>query len=143
MAFLQPLSKKSLNRFIHRYAFYCGDSKRIFSFKKNFLNIEKKLSPNNLTAIRLHSLLYSLSYEVIILTLAMSRDRKVKSRIKEYFLRHHHKKISITGDDLLSLGMKPGPKFRQIFQMVFNKKINGEIDTREEELDFVKKIMNK
>ncbi len=143
MAFLGPIKLKNLNRFINKYAFHRGDGKRIMSFKKYFPRIENKLSRKEVSAATLHSILYPLSYEVTMLSMAISRKKMVKQRIKDYFLRHHHKKISITGDDLLSLGVKPGPRFREIFQAVFKKKINGQIHTREEELALVKKIINK
>ncbi|MFC1708530.1 CCA tRNA nucleotidyltransferase [Candidatus Omnitrophota bacterium] len=143
IVFFQSLGLRSLNNFISKYAFHRGDSKRIISFKKNFSKINGRLSRKNLSAIKLHKILHSLSYEVVILALAMSGKKKAKFKIRDYFLRHHHKKICITGDDLLSLGVKPGPRFRQIFQIVFRKKINAEIHTREEELALVRKIIKK
>ncbi|MBL7197851.1 MAG: CCA tRNA nucleotidyltransferase [Candidatus Omnitrophica bacterium] len=143
IVFLHPLSLKLLQQFLNTYAFYRGDTKRIISFKKEFSKIDNNLSKKKLSVIRSHNILHSLSYEVIILVSVMSKSQKTKQRIKDYFLRHHHKKLSITGDDLLSLGIEPGPKFRKIFQMVFRKKINDKIHTREEELEFVKKIINR
>lgn len=143
MVFLHPLDLRHLNRFLSSYAFHRGDAKRLICFKKEFNKIDNYLSKKRLPAIRLHSILHRLSYEVIILVLAMSKKLNTKLRIKDYFLKHHHKKLDITGDDLLSLGLKPSPKFSQIFKAVFRKKVEGKIHTREEELEFVKKIINK
>lgn len=143
IVFLAPLKLRALKQFVSKYAFHRKDTKRIISFKKNFSKVDKKLSKKELSAIRLHNILHPLSYEVILLALVMTKKQKTRQRIKDYFLKHHHKKISITGDDLLSMGVKPGPKFRKIFQAVFRKKINAEIHTRDEELALVKKIINK
>lgn len=143
MVFLMPLDLKRLNQFLDKYAFLRGDAKRIISFKKEFSKVDSYLSRDKLSAIKLHNILHRLSYEVIILALAISKIPQTKLHIKDYFLKHHHKKLEITGDDLLCLGLKPGPKFKQIFQTVFRQKMNGKIHTREEELELVKKIINK
>lgn len=143
MAFLYPLRLRSLRVLLKKYAFHSGQVKRIISFKKEFAKIDKNLSKEKLSIIKLHSLLHHLSYEVIILAFIFSKKQKTKQRIKEFFLKYHQKKLIITGDDLLSLGIKPSPEFKKIFKEVFRAKINGKIHSREEELSFVKKIINR
>ena len=143
MIILYPLSPKSLQMFLNNYAFYRGDKKRIILFRRDFRKIDKNLSKKKLSVVKLHSILHPLSYEVIILALVITRSLQVKLRIKEFFFEHHHKKLFITGEDLISLGIKPGPKFKEIFQEVFRAKVKGKIYTREDELKFVKKIINR
>ncbi|MDD5006141.1 MAG: hypothetical protein PHS93_06540 [Candidatus Omnitrophica bacterium] len=143
MFFLSPIKLRFLQRILGKYAFCCGDTKRIISFNKEFRKIDKNLSKKKLSAAGLHSILSPLSYEVILLTLALSKRQRTKQRIQDFFVKHHHKKLTITGGDLLSLGIKPGPKFKKLFQVVLRAKINGKIHNREEELGFVKKIINK
>lgn len=142
MVILYPLGIKALQGLLSKYAFHGEDTKRIISLKKEFTRVDKNLSVENISAARIHNMLHSLSYEVIILISVISKRQKTKQRVREFFLKHHHKKITITGSDLLSFGIKPGPKFREIFQKVFRAKINGKIHTREEELAFVRKIIN-
>lgn len=141
--FLSHLSLRLLRSLLNKYAFYRGDSKRIISFKKEFKELDKNLSKHKLSTIKLHDILSPLSYEVIILTYAVSRNKNIKQKIREFFLEHHHKKLAITGEDLLLLGVKPGPRFKKIFQEVFKAKISGYIHTKEEELDFAKRIINR
>jgi tRNA nucleotidyltransferase (CCA-adding enzyme) len=141
--FLYHLSLRRLKKFIEKYAFHRGDAKRILVFRNEFGKVDTKLSKQILTPMGVHNILHQLSYEVILLILAMSDSRVTQQRVKDYLVKHHHKRLDITGDDLLSLGVEPGPKFRNIFQAVFREKINGNINNREEELEFVKKIINK
>ncbi|MFH1622099.1 MAG: hypothetical protein ABIA97_03140 [Candidatus Omnitrophota bacterium] len=140
--FLAPFNIKQLNNFLSKFAFHRGDSKRMISFKKEFIKIDKKLSKSKISAIELYNILHVVSYEVTLLTYVISREKIVKKRIRDFFIKHHHKKLSITGKDLLALGVKAGPEFRRIFNKVFKEKINGKIHTYEEELELVKKILN-
>ncbi|MDI6841020.1 MAG: HD domain-containing protein [bacterium] len=44
----------------------------------------------------------------------------------------------ITGDDLIALGLKPGPRFRKILQEVEEAQVSGELRTKEEAIEFVR-----
>jgi len=46
----------------------------------------------------------------------------------------------ITGDDLISLGMKPGPGFREILAAVEDAQLEGQLDSKPQALDFVRAL---
>jgi poly(A) polymerase len=45
----------------------------------------------------------------------------------------------VRGDDLIALGLKPGPKFGEILEAVETRQLEGELNSREEALDWVRK----
>jgi poly(A) polymerase len=45
----------------------------------------------------------------------------------------------VTGNDLIAMGMKPGPKFGEILEAVETRQLEGTLKTREEALDWVKR----
>jgi len=45
----------------------------------------------------------------------------------------------VRGDDLIAMGMKPGPKFSEILEAVETRQLEGAFKTREEALEWVKK----
>ena len=45
----------------------------------------------------------------------------------------------VRGDDLIALGMKPGPKFGEILEAVETKQLEGALKDREQALDWVKR----
>ena len=49
----------------------------------------------------------------------------------------------INGDDLISLGLKPGPKFKKILGEIFDEQLEGNILNREEGISFTKKLIKK
>jgi poly(A) polymerase len=44
----------------------------------------------------------------------------------------------VTGDDLMEMGLKPGPQFKEILQTVEDGQLDGRIKRREEALAFVR-----
>ncbi|MGQ9689619.1 MAG: CCA tRNA nucleotidyltransferase [Desulfobaccales bacterium] len=47
----------------------------------------------------------------------------------------------ITGDDLVALGLKPGPEFRRLLEAVEEAQWEGEVTTREEALALVRRLV--
>jgi tRNA nucleotidyltransferase/poly(A) polymerase len=45
----------------------------------------------------------------------------------------------VRGDDLIALGLKPGPKFSEILEAVETRQLEGSLSTREEALEWVKR----
>jgi poly(A) polymerase len=45
----------------------------------------------------------------------------------------------VTGDDLIRLGMKPGPKFGEVLEAVETRQLEGVLKTRDEALDWLKR----
>jgi poly(A) polymerase len=44
----------------------------------------------------------------------------------------------VTGDDLIRMGMQPGPKFREILEEIKEKQAEGTITNRDEAIDYLK-----
>jgi len=143
MYFLSCLKMKALKKMLHDYAFFRAEKLRIICFAKVFPKVQKSLAKKKISAVGMHRLLDPLSYEVLLLCKAATNNKSVQNRIKEFFIYHHHKKILINGDDLLALGVKPGPQFRKIFQKIMNSRLNNKIHTKKQEIDFVKKLIIK
>ncbi|MDX2446965.1 MAG: CBS domain-containing protein [Desulfobacterales bacterium] len=91
----------------------------------------------------LHGQLTGLSIEMILYMMVCARSRKVKRAISHYVTKLRQVRISVTGKDLMERGLKPGPLFRDIMQAVLNTKLNGLVQTREDELAFVEKYISK
>lgn len=48
----------------------------------------------------------------------------------------------VTGKDLIGMGMRPGPRFKEILDELQTEQLEGRITTREDSLEFVSKLMN-
>ena len=49
----------------------------------------------------------------------------------------------VNGDDLISLGLEPGPKFKEILLEIFDEQLEGSVTMKEEGLKLAKKLIQK
>jgi tRNA nucleotidyltransferase (CCA-adding enzyme) len=82
--------------------------------------------------------LAGLRTELILFMMAAADQDKVKKAISLYFTNLRRTAISLKGDDLLQMGVAPGPIYREVFQAVLDAKLNGQVKTREEEIEFAR-----
>ena len=68
---------------------------------------------------------------------AKYKSPQIQKHINDYFEFYNNIRLSITGDDLQKLGIKPGPDYQKIFKKILNAKLDGLINTKEEELNFI------
>jgi len=80
-----------------------------------------------------------ISTEVLVALYLIEDNHIFHERILKYINCLRSIKPCITGKDLLKAGVKPGPEFKEILQSILIQKVNGTINTIEEELDYVKK----
>ncbi len=91
------------------------------------------------TASALYRRLHGLRTELILYMMASTRNRSVKKSISIYYNQLKDTQPLIGGQDLLSIGLKPGPVFRQILEAVLDARLNGGVETLQEELAFVRR----
>jgi len=84
----------------------------------------------------LSSRLSSFKIELILYMMAVTPDKKIKQRISYYLTHLRHVQISLSGNDLKNMDIEPGPIYRQIFDSVLGARLDGEIRTRDGEIEF-------
>ncbi|MGE5172380.1 MAG: CBS domain-containing protein [Betaproteobacteria bacterium] len=89
---------------------------------------------------RVYDMLAPLDTEAILLMMAKAKQERAKKNISHYLMHLRNVKVIITGDDLKHLGIRPGPRYRQILAELLDAKLDGLVRTREEEIAFVKKL---
>jgi tRNA nucleotidyltransferase (CCA-adding enzyme) len=92
----------------------------------------------------LHSELYqwlkSLPVEILIHMMAITSKEEVRRNISLYFTKLCNVRIAITGNDLHKLGIPRGPVYREILDKLLDAKLDGKVETREDELEMVRKL---
>jgi len=86
--------------------------------------------------------------EALVLCLAKISGRavalaRIKQRILDYLTKLSNVKPVLRGDDLLRLGIKPGPAIGALLAALLEAKLNGVINTRREEQAFVRRHLPK
>jgi tRNA nucleotidyltransferase (CCA-adding enzyme) len=76
--------------------------------------------------------------ELILYMMAGASSKRIQKIISYYYTRLRHVKISINGKDIKAMGVKPGPIYRKALSAVLAAKLNGQVPSRKEELDFTR-----
>lgn len=75
--------------------------------------------------------------ELILYMMAVTTHEEVRKAISHYYTQLRNVKIALKGEDLKALGIPPGPVYREILKAVLDAKLNGLLETKEDELDYV------
>lgn len=79
-----------------------------------------------------------LSIDAVIFLVALSSSSEIKRYANIYFTQYQGKsQPSLTGDDLVKMGMNPGPVFQSVFDALREARVMGRVKTREEEVALV------
>ncbi|MBM3243992.1 MAG: CCA tRNA nucleotidyltransferase [Candidatus Omnitrophica bacterium] len=140
---LEPLSTAKAKNFCIRFGLRRGEVKRILSFKNSSPAFIKKLSTSKIRPSDIFTLLEPLSYETIISLKAKSKNRFFNRHICNFLDIYNGMCLFVSGRDLYSLGLPPGPKYKDIFTKVLTAKLNAEVRNKEEELLLIQKLFKK
>ena len=83
----------------------------------------------------IYHLFSDLSIEALIYFLAVDST----DRANQFTQYCGQAELSLTGDDLVKMGLKPGPVFQSVFKALREAHVKGAIETRDDEVCWVKK----
>ena len=89
-----------------------------------------------------YHLLTGLSHEAVLLLLAKTKSEPVKRQVSAYLTSYQHVKPALTGDDLKTMGLKPGPIYKKILERLLDARLNGEVNSKRDERELVKQMAN-
>lgn len=140
---LYDLPRQSLERAIEKIApnrrYEVEVQKDIYSAKEVLKRLQSfKISEIN--SAELYELFKDLSIESIFLLASVAEERDVKKLCIKYIVELKDIKPTITGKDLLKLGIQPGPRYSRIFREILYEKLRGRLKTKEEEIEFVSRL---
>lgn len=86
----------------------------------------------------LYTLLAHYGTETLLYMMAKVNTEKTKRLISNYFTRLRGTRVMLKGKDLIGLGFKPGPLYKEIFDSLLKAKLNNLIATRDDEVRHVR-----
>lgn len=115
----------------------------ILSVKKDTPDLTHKLlNIKDPKTSMIYELLRKHSQEHLLYLMAKIERDDVKKHISMYLDHLQDVKLSITGKDIVRLGVKPGPVYTKALNQTLNAKLDGIVKTRDEELEYVKGIID-
>lgn len=95
-----------------------------------------------MTPSRLYTLLSPFSPEPLLFLMAKAQEITLKRAISSFLSTLKGVKVSVTGHDLVRVGIPPGPRHREILSQTLTARLDGKVTTKEEELEFVRRLIS-
>jgi tRNA nucleotidyltransferase (CCA-adding enzyme) len=79
------------------------------------------------------------SFEIatLLYMMAKTKDHAGKRHISQYITKYHAVQPLLNGNDLKTLGIEPGPIFRETLEALRDARLDGEVLTKEDEMGYV------
>jgi len=115
---------------------------------RNFLVKEKEAadrilkemnSGRKLRSSEIYWLLQDRSHESLLYIIALARKKTAKMAVSHYVTHLRHTATYIHGADLKEMGYKTGPLYRTILNHLLEAKLDGEVHSRADEIDYLKR----
>jgi len=111
--------------------------------------ILKRLSQNReLRPSQIYRLLRSLPPEAMILLAAKAQlpaagkgMRRCRQRLARYMKRDRHVVTTVRGDDLRKLGLKPGPRYKDILDQILEARLDGKVRSEADEHELASRMI--
>ncbi|MGE5893558.1 MAG: polya polymerase, partial [bacterium] len=141
MALLSELTEEERGAALARLSTPLNVKKKMISSFRDAEEAIKSLSNDDPADI--YRGLHGLDIETILYTMALSKDKEKQKAISRYLIELRAVKPLVTGHDLKKLSVRPGPIYAKILSKVLEEKLRGKLPTKEKELSFVKKMIQK
>ncbi len=87
--------------------------------------------------VSLYHLLTSKRIELILFSMAITKDNRKKKEISQFLVELRKTKPFLTGRDLKKLGLPEGPLYSKIFRELLDERLRGTLKTEEDEKRYV------
>ncbi len=137
LALLYPLSPEARKQVAERLAL----SKKVRDCVSKLETVEEKirlLEDPSLKPSRVYFSLRNLPTEVLLFMAA--RAKPISNRIFLYLEKLETARTEISGEELKQIGIPSGPIFQKVLDMVLAARLDGEVDSKQEELKLAEEI---
>ncbi len=139
MALMDNLKHEEMKEALTRLMVSKQTEEKIIQDRYSSQEILKRLNPDN--PIEIYHLLAGRTMEAILLAMASCKHNEKKKAISQFLVELRTIKPIIKGKDLIDIGIHPGPIFSEIFSKILDEKLLKRLRTKEEEVEFARKIV--
>ncbi len=91
----------------------------------------------NLKNSEIYTVLNEMHNEGLLYLMAIAKNNEIKRAVSHYVTSMIHETTIINGSDLKEMGYQPGPVFKKILHRLFLARLDGEVESREDEINLV------
>lgn len=140
---LDRLTADEAKETLERFVFTRSETTRVMSFKEKGEETIKTLSSRKVMALsEIYRLLEPFSHETTLCIMSKSASRLARARIRKFFTDLNGARLRIKGEDIEKLGLKPGPRYKDVLEEVLYLKLDGKVKSRKDEVEAARRIIS-
>ena len=141
MGLLEVLPEHAVKDMLKRFPFSEQQATKLKMARVGSHSAIRRLATKRpITPAEIYRLLSGLSDETLLILMAKSKGDTVKRHVSAFLTTYQQVKPILSGTDLKAMGLKPGPKFKQILEQLLDARMNGAVVTESDERDLVLKL---
>jgi tRNA nucleotidyltransferase (CCA-adding enzyme) len=141
-ALLEVLPERAVPEVLRRFPFSQQETAKLKAARLGCHAVIRQLGKRPpLKPAETYRLLSGLSDETLLALMAKSKGEAVKRQVSAFLTTYQHVKPILTGVDLKTMGLKPGPQFKKILDRLLDARLNGEVKTEAEERAYVRRLI--
>lgn len=134
LALVDQLTDAEVRELLDRLGFQAREVESVASEKRAGDRALRRIhSSSRLSPSQIFALLKPFSLETLLYLVAKGKDRQAKKRISQFIAKDRFVRPILTGDDLMAMGLKPGPVFRLALDLLRDARLDGRVFTRQNE----------
>ncbi len=138
------LNLTGLKKLTQAFSLTKKDIRKLKSFRQNARGALQAIETKQpLAAHQIYRILCRLSVEEILVLFCRVRSRRAKKRIGLFLNKLSGTRIKLSGKDLKKLMVKPGPRYKEVLQKVLDAKLNGRLQSKADELHYVRRLLRR
>jgi len=141
MALTEKLKLSEIKSLAEKFNLTKQEKKKLYSYKNINKSLFVFLEKQNLRPSQIYIVLKPLSYEALLLLKMKLKTKIAKKRINDFLKFYNKIRLSINGHDLNALGVKLDETFKNILDRVFYAKLDGEIRSKQEEINYAEELV--
>ena len=146
MAWFESLGKAELVKTWKRLGFPQRITTTVGELLQAQSTLMRSLNKKHLAPSETYALLTPWPVELVLFLMAKAQSKPTThmamERIREYLTTFQHVSVTLTGHDLEEMGLPKGPAYRRVLDRVFKAKLDGLIETPEDEYRLAKTFIN-
>ncbi len=141
MTLLAGLPERAVTDLLRRFPFTEKEAATLKDARSATQRVIRQLGKRPpLKPSAVYRLLHGIPDETLVGILAQSRSEEVKKQISTYMTTWRNVQPLLTGHDLKTMGLKPGPAFKNILARLLEARVDGEVKTEADERELVKNL---
>ncbi len=142
MVMLDKLTVEQVEEVLRKFVFTRSESTRLRFYREYADKTIRKLSSRKrMMPSEIYDILEPFSHEAMLCVMARTSSAAARKRIKRFFTHYSGVKLRIKGHDIKKEGIKPGPRYTEILHRMLERKLDGKLPTKRDEIRYMRKLI--